>query len=446
MNPELLRNVWNELTWRRLIAMPLILAAILSLPSGADLVALVAGILFLILAVLWGTRQAADAVPAEVADNTWDWQRLSTLSAWQLTWGKLAGATLFSWYGALICLAVRFTVQADIYGVAAAFHASLYLVGAALIGQAVAFLLGLQTVRLRGHRSRMGTLVSQASGMIVGYTAIKYGSVIPGAAIGWLFTSEPGGLIEWYGLLVAADRAVSVTLLIYLGWTLLGAHRLMMRELAYRIRPWAWPAFVLFSAFFLAGFTPTMGEASRYAADLAVAGRLVVATAVAAGLTYAAMFWDDKDPVVFRRLLRLAEAGDWIGFAGHTPTWLVSYGITVVLAVLLIFTGGGSVAGITLWAAIVGALLFIARDMAISLYFWLSPTPARANVLTVIVLALLYWVLPALVGFSESVLFFFIPFAPAPPALVVLVAAVEFTLVALLVAWRWRERFLLKAV
>ncbi|MBI1182528.1 MAG: hypothetical protein GC201_18455 [Alphaproteobacteria bacterium] len=444
MNPELLRNVWNELTWRRLVAMPLILAALLSIPSGSEPVADLAGVLFLILAVLWGTRQAADAVPTEVAESTWDWQRLSTLNAWQLTWGKLLGVTLFSWYGAAICLAVRLVARFKVFGLAAMVHGTLYLAGAALLGQAVAFLLGLQTVRLRGHRTRMGTLVSQATGVVVGYTAVRYGAHIPGAGIGWLFPGGPGGVLEWYGLAMTGATAASLTLAVYLGWTLLGAQRLMMRELSYRTRPWAWPAFVLFSAFFMAGFVPAGDDVPRFAADLAPAGRLMIAAAVSALLTYAAIFWDDKDPVVFRRLLRLAEAGEWAGFASHMPTWLTSYGITVLLGLALMLTGGGTVAGVTLWAAILGALLFMARDMAIALYFWLSPTPARANVLTAIVLGLLYWVLPAALGFSSPLLFVFIPFAPAPPVSVLSAAVVEFGALALLLAWRWRDRFMLR--
>ena len=69
MNPELQRNIWLELTTRRMIAMPIILALIFTLPFGN---ATLATFLYLGLTLFWGTRQAAEAVASEVAQRTWD--------------------------------------------------------------------------------------------------------------------------------------------------------------------------------------------------------------------------------------------------------------------------------------------------------------------------------------------------------------------------------------
>jgi pimeloyl-ACP methyl ester carboxylesterase len=59
-------------------------------------------LLFGVLTILWGTRLAANSILDEMADKTWDWQRLSILSPWTMTWGKLFGATAFAWYGGLV--------------------------------------------------------------------------------------------------------------------------------------------------------------------------------------------------------------------------------------------------------------------------------------------------------------------------------------------------------
>ncbi|MGE0668857.1 MAG: hypothetical protein AB7O49_20060 [Sphingomonadales bacterium] len=446
MNPELLRNIWLELTVRRLIAMPLVLAALLLLWSSDSFVADLAGGFFFIITILWGTRQAADAVASEVTESTWDWQRLSTLSAWQLTWGKVIGATLFTWYGALICLGVRFGAMLKDHDPVTLVHGTLYLIGAALMAQTVSFLLGLQSVRLRGHRTRVGTLVSQIIGIIVGYTALKYAGMVPGADVSWISSGSSNALIEWWGIPVSASVMASVGIASFLAWTLVGAHRLMMRELAYRTRPWAWPAFVLFTCAFMAGFPPSVEQASGSFVSLALAERLAVAAVTSAGLTYAALFWDDKDPVMFRRLIRLYEAQRWREFASYTPTWLVSLVITAVLAVLLLVVGGGGkVGGVTLWAAIVGGLLFMARDIAMNLYFWLSPNPVRANLITLIMLGLLYAVLPGLTGFDGDVAFVFYPFAPAAPVFTLSAALMQFGVMVLLLVLRWRKRFVLAA-
>jgi hypothetical protein len=444
MNPELLRNVWHELTIRRLIAMPLVLGVILWVFSSIDGASTSAAFMFIIFTVLWGTHQAGDAVASEVADSTWDWQRLSTLTAWQLTWGKLIGATLFSWYGALICLGVRFFILLPEHGFVAMTHVTAFLIGGALLGQAVAFLLGLQTVRLRGHRTRIGTLVSQIIGIMVGSVMISMGSVLPGGMLEWLDLIKLAPQVGWYGLTFEATMVATVTLVLSLAWTLLGAHRLMMREMAYRTQPWAWPTFILFACFYIAGFEPAGFDVSGAAIGARVAERLVMATGISALLTYAALFWDDKDPVVFRRLIRLVQARDWANFVLYTPSWLVSFVITAILAVLLLAVGGGGKMGMVhIWAAVLAGLLFMLRDIAINLYFWLAPNHNRANLMTLIVLGFLYWVAPGITGFDVDVMFLFMPFAPASPVSVLCAGLFQVGVMALLLVRRWRGRFVL---
>ncbi|HEU0264151.1 MAG TPA: hypothetical protein VFR01_00325, partial [Geobacterales bacterium] len=97
-NPEFRRNLWLEMTPYRLVGMPLVLAPLFYLVgkiNDFDSKSLVgtAVSLYFILAILWGTRLASEAVLSEIRDQTWDSQRLSAISPWQMTWGKLFGAT-----------------------------------------------------------------------------------------------------------------------------------------------------------------------------------------------------------------------------------------------------------------------------------------------------------------------------------------------------------------
>ena len=108
MNPELRRNLWLELSMHRLVAMPVVLVLVLALISARSSdpwpAVFDAALWILVLVLhLWGGRNAAEAVTEEVRDRTWDWQRLSSLVPWQMTWGKLFGATAYSWYGAAWC-------------------------------------------------------------------------------------------------------------------------------------------------------------------------------------------------------------------------------------------------------------------------------------------------------------------------------------------------------
>jgi len=107
MNPELRRNLWLELTPHRLIAAPVVLLLVLLLVSSRDerpwpAVYSTASVILVLLVHFWGTRKAAEGVTEEVRERTWDWQRLSSLGPWSMTWGKLAGTAAFPWYGALL--------------------------------------------------------------------------------------------------------------------------------------------------------------------------------------------------------------------------------------------------------------------------------------------------------------------------------------------------------
>src|SRR5471030_1251125 len=108
MNPEFVRNVWLELTPRRMLMMAGLLALTFfatSLggvmgwaPSGA------ASVLYYLIVVIWGARNASMSVVGEIRDRTWDMQRLSSLGAGTMTWGKLFGSTIYNWFGGAFCL------------------------------------------------------------------------------------------------------------------------------------------------------------------------------------------------------------------------------------------------------------------------------------------------------------------------------------------------------
>src|SRR4029453_8714995 len=76
---ELVRNIWLELTARRTVQMVVVVGLILLTANATPFlnVAHVAQYLFYAIVVLWGTRDAAQAVVGEIRERTWDFQRLS---------------------------------------------------------------------------------------------------------------------------------------------------------------------------------------------------------------------------------------------------------------------------------------------------------------------------------------------------------------------------------
>ena len=112
MNPEFRRQLWLQFSATRLIVLPLLVlacfaAAGLSQPNDLpQTLALVGAALFGLLVWGMGTLAAGASVIDEITEHTWDQQRMSALQPWAMTWGKLAGATSYGWYGGLICLLV----------------------------------------------------------------------------------------------------------------------------------------------------------------------------------------------------------------------------------------------------------------------------------------------------------------------------------------------------
>ncbi len=107
MNPEFKRNLWLTFSTLRLIGMPAVLALIfLAAGMNTELSQMgsVAVTLFVGIVWLWGSKNAAAAMGDELRDHTWDQQRMSALSPWEMTWGKLFDATLYNWYGGALCL------------------------------------------------------------------------------------------------------------------------------------------------------------------------------------------------------------------------------------------------------------------------------------------------------------------------------------------------------
>src|SRR2546427_5925055 len=54
-----------------------------------------------------GSVLAGRGLNEEAHQHTWDWQRLSALTPWQMAWGKLLGAPLPAWLYMLWCALAR---------------------------------------------------------------------------------------------------------------------------------------------------------------------------------------------------------------------------------------------------------------------------------------------------------------------------------------------------
>jgi hypothetical protein len=441
MNPEFRRNLLLELTPYRLVAMPLVLVLLygaVGLSGDHSAVSASASFVMVGLLTVWGSRLAADAVLGEVAGRTWDSQRMSALGPWSMSWGKLAGSTVFVWYGALLSIpALFYSPATDPFKLA-------WLILVGLTAQLLALFASLAVQRLRPQRLRF--LVTQAQ--LVG---------LGGAFLVWGATEAKSLDVNWYGGLFDIEDFIIVSVVVFLGWCGLGIYRLMRAELQFRCWPAGWSAFTLFCGFYVAGFMPT----SRITRDILVEGvggdgeilRLLAAHSVIAVLTWVAAIAEPKGFVRLRRWLDAAKTGSPQRLLPATPAW--APGLLMVLlttvAILVVFMlpeedrpqrvsdmlmPERNRAIATFAAAL---FLFLLRDIGIIHFLNMDGKGRRALLSTLVYFGILYALLPVILaslGLRE-LLPILVPSPTGPAFTAILPVLLQVGLVAGLIVWRW---------
>ncbi|MGC3982746.1 MAG: hypothetical protein QM808_15965 [Steroidobacteraceae bacterium] len=429
MNPELRRNLWLEITVHRLLGVPLIMGliflALAAVDEGDTLARISSAALggFCVMSLLWGTRLASNSVIDEIADKTWDWQRLSTLSPWTMTWGKLFGSTAFAWYGGTLCLLVFLATASTVqFGAPLRLGVSLIFITIALhaIGMALAL-----------HTSKQGVAPKRRSiGLLLILVLINIGAVLAGR--GW----NSNQYSTWYAVSFDSMNFLLCSSIIFAGWAVLGAYRAMCQSLMVRTTPWAWLLFLSFLTVYCAGFV--WGPLR----DIVSLPTVWAWIGLAWGLlfTYVMMFTEMTGPTVIRRITWKMQLGEWRRSFEELPCWPVTWIFTAICAVVVTATGfdGGYIGmreKITL--APIPLTLLAARDAGILMFFLAAPQPKRAVGTTIIYIVILSWILPFMLNAMDMPRLsqFILPFGNGSTALQLTGATLQ-AIIALALAWR----------
>jgi hypothetical protein len=395
-NPEFLRNTWLELTPQRLLAMPAVLALILLVVALADAPGLplanVAMSLFVLVVVLYGAKLAGDSMTEELVQGTWDSQRLSGLGAATMTAGKLLGGPVFAWYGGAFCMAayVATSLDAAPYPV---LRAGLIVVGIAVTLHALALL-----SNLMAWRKLPRSIPTQRSSGVMVLLALIF---VP-QLLAFMFSGREFGDVRWYAWdMPAADFALLCAALAAF-WSVLGLYRTMREELAFRDPPTAWIAFLLFLFAFIGGWFHTgdagLDEFTRGRPALAHLGACALVSLVA---TYCLLFGERKDWVKLRRIVALWQAGEVRRAFELTPKWLATFLLTVAVAAAFAVAALATqpvMEGIALACVAFGFLTFLVRDGALLLGLNFARDQRRADAAAALYLAVLYALVPGLLG------------------------------------------------
>jgi hypothetical protein len=438
MNPEFQRYLWLELTPHRLLVAPLLLAAVFALvylsnPNDSSWPLAVAGYWVTIgLGVLWGARNAAEAVIGEVREGTWDQQRLSSLGPWSMTWGKLFGAPVFIWYACVPALVLIVFGAAARSGFVDAVGHAVLLVAVLVFAHAVGLLVSLQL-------AARDTIAAKRSMVGLHLLGLVAGALLVAPAYNAFMNGWSGDSIAWFAMPFTVQAFTSATIGSLVVWAVIGCYRLMRTELQMRNAPWVWIAFVVYCMAYAAGIAWTDGGirlgqigAGR---DAPLTSALFIAYLVAMALALAMLFIEPKDPVELRRCMVSIRERRWQVLLQSIPRWLCAAPIAV-LVMLVLFVNDSREA---VYCA--SLMAFFARDAGIVVLLNLSANRRRADAAAFLYLLVLYGLLPAIINAASdlSVEGWLFPasdkglFAAITPALV------QAAVVWVLVTQRWQR-------
>lgn len=430
INPEFQRQLYLECSQSRLIGTPVLLWIIFTFSYIIDdhqfgnNTQHAAILIFCLLTMFWGARQSLNSLNEEFSEHTWDTQRLSALSPWQLIWGKLFGSTIMTWYGGLICLTVFTLASANVSDPAMLIF---FAAGTAILFQATGLLVSL--IGLNHGQRRNGLLIFLA---IAGYIFAQAPIVV------WSYFTKggerflPTGDIAWYHLNISNLSIQQLNLLLAIFWCLVGNYRLMAKELGIRTLPWVWIAFVIFLIIYLGGFIPD----SAYSFSLAAFG-------VCGFLTYACVLAERSDAMQLKRLQKLFEDKNLRRLAEEIPIWCLSLLMAMPFALILSFSNNPYQFFSNLLHFYPLCIMFlILRDCALYLFFVYGKYPQRAFSLSLLSAALLYGIIPGIFsatgGFWLAALSF--PLRADSEILAIVLAGLQLAPVLYLLYRRWRSK------
>ncbi len=401
LNPEFQRNIWLELTPHRLLGMPIVLGAIflithLTMGFFSEGTASTAVFLFFILTVIWGSKLSSETVRSEIRDKTWDSQRMTTIGPWSMSWGKLLGSTIFTWYGGLLCIVVL-TVSSSNTSAFGSYlsvpdnlQRACILVLIGLLAQSAALYMDMIRTAGRGQTGGYSSTPGMLLGIILALIFIRHAIPLPSEST-----------IEWFGQIYNQASFIIFTLVFFSGWAVIGIYRLMRRELQVANTPVVWLLFLIILPGFINGF---IEESSAYGMERLDTYLLTIYFTTGL-IIYFTILAEPKDPVTFRRLAFQMRHGGGKKILHHMPGWLSGL---LLLGLVIIAIHIRDIPAVSLpsepfiYPGFFTIFLFIIRDICIFLFFNFSSKTKRADTVSLIYLFLLYMIIPLIFSLLEA--------------------------------------------
>ncbi len=340
-NPELQRNAWLELRQNRMIVMPLLIGLIYIITIVIGLhpydklspLRYVSLAIFHILVSVWGTKQAADAVASEINEKTWDRQRMTGLSPWKITIGKLFGPTLFQWYGAIWCLGVYFLCCFSSDNFSQDVFIGLVTIFSGMFANALGLLFSLLSITGNQSSSFSNTKINTTfffiMALLIGYQTSSTMTIQ-----GLLFHRN----ISWYGI-PWGNFFNLFFVFVFLSWGVMGIYRNIRTELQYKNDSKVWLAFIVFVIIYCFGFSfhSEFTDGINFSAFDVVFLKLNFVTYFLVSITSFLLLIERKNIVDYKMFVADFNSFNFKKLNFSSPLWLIS-GIVSGLFLLALAT------------------------------------------------------------------------------------------------------------
>jgi hypothetical protein len=424
--------------------MPAVLLAIIFLilsgneKTPYESIATTMSVFYFIIVLVWGGYCAAGAVIEEIQENTWDNIKLSSASPSSVTFGKLLGSTLYTWYGGLIALIIHAIYSLHSFSGSDVAYRVVMLLLTGLFCQAIAFFTSVQSLYAQKTYRRLHTIAYLLIGLF--FSSFYYPNAIPDI----IKKNSHTHITQWHGFEFDSGLFELVSLCTFLTWSIVAIYRLMREELKFRNIPWVWGLFVAYMMFYISGFITEKNVPALVSLLSSPDGRenvqLFLAFGIGATSTYLMLFADQINITRYRVLWNQIKLKHLTKIGEALPAWIVSLALTIITGIVLCISFDNYDALKQLIPLVVAILLFILRDACILHYFKFSLHNKRAILATIFYLAVLYILIPALLIAAKSpgiAKLFYPVFAVKDGGLILLSISVQLAAISVLLYRRW---------
>ncbi len=404
---EFKKNVKAELSTTRLILMPIGIAAFFALiyVSNDETNILIEKIhwwsvlLTAIILFVGGNRIVSESVISEVNSRTWISQKMTSISPFEMTIGKLFGSTIYSWYGSLFCIVGYIIAAAHLPDIFREIKFLIIILSIGLLSHAFTLMISFLIIRKAGHSRKLDSTGVFLLGILVSGTLLYYALDI--------HQHVAPDTLNWYFLKLNYYDFGILSMLFFTLWACIGVYRNMREELHYENGSLVWILFLLTSMLLFSGLITNI-DALNVEETLLV--DFYISYFIAILFTYIMAFIEPKNIVDFRMLFQKVRRREWRDLQLALPLWFISLSFAVIICLAIISYSliSDKLSLFTSFISIlfpVNLLLFMLRDIGLLLLVNLSDKIKRADFATFLLLMILYVVFPSVSKFLDLNLF-----------------------------------------